>query len=73
MSANLVTPEIQEYVDALPAKQKVQFIADLIDHVWRKIKPDELNWDNFFKELELMGIHINESPSIDSPDNDRSV
>lgn len=67
MSENLVNPEIKAYVDALSSKQQVQFIADLIDYVWQKIKPDELNWDRFFKELELMGIHINESPSIHPP------
>jgi len=68
MSADLVTTEIKEYVDTLSSKQKVQLVADLIDYVWQKIKPDELNWERFYEELELMGININESPSVNPPD-----
>jgi len=68
MSANLVTKEIKAYVDLLSPKQKVQLVADLIDYVWQKIKPDELNWERFFEELEVMGININESPSVNPPD-----
>jgi hypothetical protein len=60
----LVTPEIKAYVDALSSQQKVQLIADLIDYVWQKIKPEELNWERFFEELESMGIRINESPFV---------
>ncbi len=68
MSVELVTTEIKEYVDTLSSKQKVQLIADLINYVWQKIKPDELNWERFYEELELMGININESPSVNPPD-----
>ena len=68
MSANLVTAEIKAYVDALSSKQKVQLVADLIDYVWQKIKPDELNWERFYEELEMIGININESPSVYPPD-----
>jgi hypothetical protein len=80
MSANLVTTEIKAYVDALSSKQKVQLVADLIDYVFKKIKPvrfaqqfsfakpPELNWKRFFEELEMMGININESPSVNPPD-----
>ncbi len=68
MSANLVTTEIKTYVDALSSKQKVQLVADLIDYVWQKIKPDELNWEGFFEELEMIGININESLSVNPPD-----
>jgi hypothetical protein len=66
MSENLMNPEIKAYVDTLSSKQQVQFIADLIDYVWQNIKPEELNWDGFYKELELMGVKINPSPPIDS-------
>ena len=68
MSANLVTTEIKAYVDALSSKQKVQLVADLIHYVWQKIKPDELNLERFFEELEMIGININESPSVYPPD-----
>jgi hypothetical protein len=80
MSANLITTEIKVYVDMLSSKQKVQFIADLIDYVWQKIKPvrfaqwfsdakpPELNLEKFFEELEMMGININQSPSVNPPD-----
>ncbi len=68
MSANLVTTEIKTYVDELSSKQKVQLVADLIDYVWQKNKPDELNWEGFFEELEMIGINMNESPSVDPPD-----
>ena len=77
MSANLVTTEIKAYVDSLFSKRKVQLVADLIDYVFKKIKPedgftsvnhDELNWERFFEELEVMGININESPSVNLPD-----
>lgn len=66
--STLVTTEIKAYVDALSSKQKVQLVADLIDYVWQKIKPNELNWEKFFEELEMMGININSSPSVNPPD-----
>ena len=68
MSAKLITPEIRAYIDALSSKQKVKFIADLIDYIWQKITPDELNWEGLFEELKMMGIDIHESPSVDSRD-----
>ena len=68
MSANLVTAKIKAYVDTLSSRQKVQLVADLIDYVWQDIKPDELNWDRFFEELQSVGININESPPVNPPD-----